>query len=156
MVRDAADEAFERMGASIFADPWAARDHYVDVIIGKRELTDLLTQDAAGPLGDEEARRAEDLLELQRNSMSMFTSCGWFFNDIGGIETIQVLAYAARTLDLLASLGQPGPRDAFLAILQTAASNDPDIGTGADVFSGVYSLTTKRPKEPVGSGYSSD
>ena len=69
--------------------------------------------------------------------MSMFTSCGWFFNDIGGIETVQVLAYAARTLDLLESLGQPGPRDAFVALLATARSNDAGLGTGADVFSGV-------------------
>jgi alpha-amylase/alpha-mannosidase (GH57 family) len=138
MVRDAADEAFERLGASVFADPWRARDGYVDVVIGAKSLETFVMENAAGPLGEEEARRAHDLLELQRNSMSMFTSCGWFFNDIGGIETIQVLAYAARTLDLLASLGQPGPGDPFLALLSTAASNDPNVGTGADVFAGVY------------------
>ena len=136
-MRDSADEVFARMGAGVFADPWAARDAYVDVVIGQSDLGAFLLANAAGPLGDEEARRAHDLLELQRNSMSMFTSCGWFFNDIGGIETIQVLAYAARTLDLLESLGQPGPRDAFVALLETASSNDTDLGTGADVFSRV-------------------
>jgi alpha-amylase/alpha-mannosidase (GH57 family) len=139
MVRDAADEAFERIGARVFADPWAARDTYVDVVIGRQELGTFISGNAAGPLGDEEAQIASDLLELQRNSMSMFTSCGWFFNDIAGIETIQVLAYAARTLDLLDNLDQPGPRDAFVALLATAQSNDPTKGTGADVFSGAYS-----------------
>lgn len=139
MVRDAADEVFERLGSGLFADPWAARDAYVEVVIGKTEMDAFLSTIAAGPLGGEEARRAQELLELQRNSMSMFTSCGWFFNDIGGIETVQVLAYAARTLDLLESLGQPGPRDAFLALLARAQSNDPAIGTGAEVFSGVFS-----------------
>ena len=140
MVRDTADEVFDRIGAGLFADPWAARDAYVDVVIGRTEIDAFLAEHAAGPLGDEEARAAHDLLELQRNSMSMFTSCGWFFNDIAGIETIQVLAYAARTLDLLDALDQTGPRDAFLALLGTARSNDPGIGTGADVFSGVYNV----------------
>jgi alpha-amylase/alpha-mannosidase (GH57 family) len=142
LVRDAADEAFERLGREVFADPWAVRDGYVDVVIGATPLEAFLMEHASGPLGEEEARRAHDLLELQRNSMSMFTSCGWFFNDIGGIETIQVLAYAARTLDLLASLGQPGPGDPLLALLRTAVSNDPEIGSGADVFAGVYSPTS--------------
>ena len=136
VVRDAADEVFDRIGAGLFADPWAARDSYVDVVIGRTDIGTFLSGNAAGPLGEEEVRQAHDLLELQRNSMSMFTSCGWFFNDIGGIETVQVLAYAARTLDLLGSLGQPGPRDAFLVLLEQARSNDPAIGTGADVFAG--------------------
>ena len=142
MVRDAADEVFDRLGSGLFADPWAARDGYVEVVIGKTEPDAFLSTIASGPLGGDEARQAHQLLELQRNSMSMFTSCGWFFNDVGGIETLQVLAYAARTLDLLESLGQPGPRDAFLAGLAQARSNDPTIGTGAEIFSSVYSAST--------------
>jgi alpha-amylase/alpha-mannosidase (GH57 family) len=142
LVRDAVDEVYDRMGAQVFSDPWATRDRYVDVVIGRTELDDFLSTEASGPLAGEEARRAADLLELQRNSMSMFTSCGWFFNDIGGIETIQVLAYAARTLDLLESLGQSGPRDSFLATLHQARSNDPEVGTGADVFAGTYTPTS--------------
>ena len=140
MVRDTADEVFDRIGNQLFADAWAARDAYVDVVIGRSDIDGFLAGHASGPLTNEESRQAHDLLELQRNSMSMFTSCGWFFNDISGIETIQVLAYAARTLDLLGSLDQTGPRDAFLALLDTARSNDPGAGTGADVFSGVYDL----------------
>ena len=66
--------------------------------------------------------------------MSMFTSCGWFFNDIGGIETIQILRYAARTLDLMKSLDQPTPENALLDKLEQAKSNDPEVGTGADVY----------------------
>ena len=142
MVRDAADEVFDRLGSALFADPWAARDGYVEVVIGKTELEAFLSAIASGPLGGEESRQAHQLLDLQRNSMSMFTSCGWFFNDIGGIETLQVLAYAARTLDLLESLGQPGPRDAFLAVLTQADSNDAALGTGAEIFSSVYSPST--------------
>ncbi len=139
IVRDTADEVFQRLGASLLTDPWAARDAYADVVIGAVGRDGFLNAWAAGPLSEEDSRRVHDLLELQRNSMSMFTSCGWFFNDIGGIETVQVLRYAARTLDLLDTLGQTGPRDAFLAMLEQARSNDPEVGSGADVFTSVYS-----------------
>jgi hypothetical protein len=64
----------------------------------------------------------------------MYTSCGWFFNDISGIETIQILSYAARALDLMAQLGLPSVRDQFLTILGEAKSNRRELGTGADIF----------------------
>ena len=75
-------------------DPWAARDAYVDVVLGALSI-------------DEFARRVHDespdatiealtLLEAQRHAMLMYTSCGWFFNDIAGLETVQVMRYAAR------------------------------------------------------------
>jgi alpha-amylase/alpha-mannosidase (GH57 family) len=139
VARDTADEVFGRLGATMLKDPWAARDAYADVVIGAADLEGFLDRWAAGPLSEEDSRRAHDLLELQRNSMSMGTSCGWFFNDIGGIETVQVLRYAARTLDLLETLGQTAPRDTLLALLEQARSNDPAIGSGADVFASVYS-----------------
>ena len=138
LVRDAADEAFERLGSKIFGDPWDARDRYVEVIIGELTFTDLLRDIALGPVDEEHGLQARELLELQRNAMSMFTSCGWFFNDVGGIETIQVLLYAGRTLDLLEELGQHSPRTAFLSTLAEAKSNDPALGTGADIFTRAY------------------
>lgn len=64
----------------------------------------------------------------------MVTSCGWFFNDLAGIETIQVLLYAGRTMDYLDELGAEPPRDRFLSILSEAKSNDPSKGTGAEIF----------------------
>lgn len=137
LVRVAADEVFERLGAHLFVDPWAARDAYVDVVVGAVDKEELLATHAAGPLDDAARREMTSLLELQRNSMSMFTSCGWFFADIAGIESIQVLRYAARTLDLMEELGQPAPTEAFTRKLEEAKSNDPEAGTGADVFASV-------------------
>ncbi len=137
IVRDVADEVFERLGAGLFNDPWRARDGYVDVVIGKTPLDDFLDHESSGPSTDEERTRMRDLLELQRNAMSMYTSCGWFFSDIGGIETVQILRYAARTIDLLESLGQPTPERDFIAALEQAKSNDPEKGTGADVYLGI-------------------
>jgi alpha-amylase/alpha-mannosidase (GH57 family) len=134
IVAIAADETFERVGTGLFAEPWAARDDYVHAVIGAADVDEIVARNAGGPLDDEGRSTAARLLELQESSMSMFTSCGWFFNDVGGIETIQVLRYAARTLELLDELGQPSPQDEFVTTLEHAKSNDPDVGTGADAF----------------------
>jgi hypothetical protein len=74
------------------------------------------------------------LLEAQRQSLLMYTSCGWFFNDLAGIETVQVLRYAARLVDLLADVGEPAPVDRFLDILDAARSNRPEEGSGRDIW----------------------
>ena len=74
------------------------------------------------------------MLELQRNSMLMFTSCGWFFADVSGIEAVQVMKYAARVLDDIAALGLEVPEKPFLEVLSEARSNVRSQGTGADVF----------------------
>ena len=74
------------------------------------------------------------LLEMQRNALLMFTSCGWFFFDVSGIETIQVLKYAARVIELSDQLGLRSHRKQFLELLNEAKSNVPEEGTGADIY----------------------
>ena len=64
----------------------------------------------------------------------MFTSCGWFFSDLAGIETMQVMRYAARVLDLQNKLGLEPPQQRFLELLAEAKSNRPAKGNGADIF----------------------
>jgi hypothetical protein len=71
---------------------------------------------------------------MQRSTLLMFTSCGWFFSDLAGIETIQVLRYAARVLDLQNQLGFEAPRKQFLDLLVNAKSNQPEKGNGAEIF----------------------
>jgi alpha-amylase/alpha-mannosidase (GH57 family) len=134
VVSAAADEVFERLGSALFTDPWRARDEYVSVVIGAENVEEFIARHASGPFDEDVRATAARLLDLQESSMSMFTSCGWFFNDVGGIETIQVLRYAARTLELLEGLGQAAPMEGFLSTLEQAKSNDPSIGTGLDVF----------------------
>jgi alpha-amylase/alpha-mannosidase (GH57 family) len=134
LLKDGADEAFDRLGGELFGDPWAARDRYVEVVIGATTADELVATFQSRPLDEEQRDRARQLLKLQQHAMAMYTSCGWFFNDIGGIETVQVLIYAAATIDLLRELGQPFPEREFIGILEQAKSNDPEIGTGADVF----------------------
>ena len=142
LIRHAANEAFDRLGAALFVDPWRARDRYIEVLVGASSFESLLASEAGGPLDEDGGRRARTLLELQERAMAMYTSCGWFFNDIGGIETEQVLRYAAATLEILgADLGQPTPETAVIDLLQSARSNDPDIGSGADVYMRAASMT---------------
>jgi hypothetical protein len=64
----------------------------------------------------------------------MYTSCAWFFNDIAGIEPLQILKYAARAIDVMNQLGLPSPRRRFLEILGEAKSNKPELGNGADIY----------------------
>ena len=82
----------------------------------------------------DELWRALTYLELQRMLLLMYASCGWFFNDVSGIETIQILKYAGRAIDLTVQLGLPPLRERFLEILEQAESNRPEMGTGADIY----------------------
>ena len=107
---------FEREGGELFDDPWAARDAYGTVA------------------GDRTAEgRGRELLELERNALRMFTSCGWFFDDIAGIETVQILRYAARAIEL-AGADAPRLEAGVLERLARAHSNEPGEGSGRDVY----------------------
>jgi hypothetical protein len=129
VVREAVDDAFERRGASALRDPWAARDDYVRVLLGDDDRASFA---ARWVTGDEV--EAYTLLEATRHAMAMYTSCGWFFNDLAGLETVQVMRYAARAIDLLVELGEPSPLEACLAVLEGGESNVPEEGDGRDVW----------------------
>src|SRR6185312_1064945 len=85
-------------------------------------------------LSHEERVTALELLEMQRHAMLMFTSCGWFFDEISGIETVQVIQYAARALQLARELGAENIEPHFLEILEKAKSNIPENQNGRVIF----------------------
>ena len=92
---------FEREGAPLLGDPWARRDAYGSVVAADGPAIDRWLDASVPRLDDPDTRvRAKELLELERNALRMFTSCGWFFDDIGGIEALRVLRYAARAIEL--------------------------------------------------------
>ncbi|HYT39460.1 MAG TPA: DUF3536 domain-containing protein [Acidimicrobiia bacterium] len=126
-LRDTGVEVFERRGPAVFVDgdPWAARDAYVDVLVGAVSREEFAARWVA-PGADQVA--AFTLLEAQRNAMLMYTSCGWFFYDLAGLETVQVLRYAARVCDLLEEAGEPSPEPALLDRLREAHSFDQGDG----------------------------
>ncbi|QHS52638.1 DUF3536 domain-containing protein [Edaphobacter sp. 12200R-103] len=156
-LRDATCPMAEKMGASLFKDLWAARDAYVRVILNRsRSNTDaFFAEFATHELSQEERTRALELMELERHTQLMYTSCGWFFDEISGIETVQVIAYAARVLQLAACLfGDPGValEQRFLETLASAPSNVPEIGNGAEVYRR-YVTGMKIGLEQVGAHY---
>jgi hypothetical protein len=129
VVRDAAVEVFERRGPAVLRDPWAARDAYVDVLLGAVGRPEFVAMHVVG-----DPVEALTLLESQRHALLMYTSCGWFFNDLAGHETVQILRYAARCLDLLDELGEQPPVDRVLDTLARARSNRSEEGDGRAVW----------------------
>ena len=127
--RDWGVEVMERRGRDLMKDPWAARDAYLDVLLGAQGWDDFVDGHVIG-----DPHEAGVLLDAQRNALLMYTSCGWFFNDLGGIETIQVLRYAARAMDLYRQIGEHPPEEAVLDILGHAHSNDPSMGDGRRIW----------------------
>ena len=119
-------ERFERQGRALLEDPWNARD---DLAVVEGEVAALARLTAAGA----DRVRAAELLELECNALRMFTSCGWFFDDISGIETQQVLRYAARAIELTgpdASRLETG----LLERLERAESAVAGVGSGRDLY----------------------
>lgn len=128
-------EVYVRDAAPLMDDPWAARDAYGAVVGAvddevRRRCAERLAHAAPGT-----ARfvRVRELLEMERDALRMFTSCAWFFDDVAGIESRQVLRYAARAIALA---GPDGARleSAFLEQLARAQSNDPTQGSARDVY----------------------
>jgi hypothetical protein len=123
-------QVFEREGAQYFDDPWAARDAWVagDGAAGHVAAGGFDHEASLGSVS-----RADTLLAMETNALRLFTSCAWFFDDVAGIEARQVLSYAARALELSGPEG-PALRAGFLSRLAKAESNDPEVGTAADLF----------------------
>jgi alpha-amylase/alpha-mannosidase (GH57 family) len=138
-LRDAVAPLTEQEGTKLFRDVWAARDSYIQVVLdrGAETLERFFAENQSHILTEAERVRALELMELQRHAQLMYTSCGWFFDDISGIETVQVIAYAARVLQLAQELfgEQAGALEPnFLARLAEARSNVAAAGDGARIY----------------------
>ena len=133
MLRDALAGLFEKESSQLLEDPWKSRNDYIDVIENRTpEASEAFVRaHAARPLDQKERAHALTLLESQRNALLMFTSCGWFFNDISGIETVQLFMYAARAIELA---GDDSLEKRLLGFLARAKSNIAGVGTGADLY----------------------
>jgi alpha-amylase/alpha-mannosidase (GH57 family) len=134
-LRDDAAGCFESVGGDLLVDPWAARNDYVQLLLDpNRSRAEFLLRHQRHSLSAADEGRVFKFLEIQRNSLLMFTSCGWFFSDLGGIETIQVMRYAARVMELQQQLGFEVPREAFLEMMAAASSNVAEKGNGAQIY----------------------
>jgi alpha-amylase/alpha-mannosidase (GH57 family) len=153
-LRDRLSQGYERKGRELFKDPWAARDAYVEVIL-HREMENaerFLAQHAARKLSADEKITALKLLEMQRHAMLMYTSCGWFFDELSGLETVQVIDYASRALQLADGIFEEGLEQAFLDRLKDAKSNVDPSHDGAWIYRN-YVLPSRLDLVRVGAHY---
>ena len=154
-LRDSVNPHFEALAGELLKDPWAARDAYIHVVLDRTgENRQRFGEDHFLPgLTPEEQVTVWKLMELQRHAMLMYTSCGWFFDDISGIETVQIIQYAGRVVQLAEQLFGKLFEAQFLDLLTAAHSNLPQYGNGADIYR-KYVKPAVVDLEKVGAHYS--
>jgi len=135
-LRDALIPRYEEAAGRLLKDPWAARDGYISLILDRSaENQDQFFERHAKPsLSGEERFTALKLLEMQHHTMLMYTSCGWFFDELSGIETVQIIQYAGRAIQLADSLGGESLEPGFLGILERAQCNVREHQNGRVVY----------------------
>lgn len=135
-LRDTVAPLYEEYAREFVTDPWKARQDYVSVMLNRspEQRAAFMNEHCGRPLDHEREVRLWKLLELQRHAMLMYTSCGWFFDDLAGIETVQVMQYAARVLQLGEELFGERLEQPFAERLAQAGSNVPESGDGATIY----------------------
>jgi alpha-amylase/alpha-mannosidase (GH57 family) len=148
-LRDTVADLGEKRAKELFPDLWKTRDAYIEVVLARSEVVagralpqvagadKFLDAYATHLLDSGERTTALKLLEMQRHALLMYTSCGWFFDDISGIETVQIIAYAGRVVQLAKEvLGEAaaGLEAEFVERLRAAKSNDPVQKDGGEIY----------------------
>jgi hypothetical protein len=135
-LRDQAAAALDNVGELVFRDPWAARDAYIAVLLERTPVARdrFLAAHGLHKLDAEERVRALSLMEMARHAMLMYTSCGWFFDDLSGLETVQCIQYAARVAELIEEVGGTPVEPELIDRLSAASSNLAEAGDGRRVW----------------------
>ncbi len=150
-LRDELVKIYETKASDVLKDPWKARDEYINVILQRNDesINKFLNDHVAK---DVEQNKVFRLMEMQRNALLMYTSCGWFFDEISGIETIQILQYACRAIQLLHQTAGADFEEEFIRKLQEAPSNIPSLQNAGNVYRR-YVLPSKTNLQRVGMHY---
>lgn len=149
-LRDELIKVYETEGVKYFnKDIWDVRNNYIEVILNRDEMNvrKFQQENFKPELSDDDKVRAMELLEIQRQALLMYTSCGWFFSEISGIETVQIMKYAARAMQLAVKFTDKNLEENFLNILVEAKSNIAEYGTGKDIFERFVSPSVVTPKQ---------
>ncbi len=135
-LRDRLAEQYEREASRYFDDPWEARNGYIDAVLDNSLEA---RESFFGTYGRGALKKTDEiillkLLEIQRQSMLMYTSCGWFFDDISGIETVQILQYAGMALQISEGLSGDSLEQGFLERIEKAKSNIDEHRDGQRIY----------------------
>ncbi len=154
-LRDSVAPAAKKLGRTLLKDADEARNAYISVLLdrSKESIDGFIESHARRPLAPREREHALQLMEMERHAQLMYTSCGWFFDEVSGIETIQIIAYACRVIELATllfgpsvskeppaddggglSLSEVSLEDGFIARLSLAKSNVADLEDGAAIY----------------------
>ncbi len=135
-LREELIDIYDKQAINLLKDPWKARDEYIGPVLLRSEKTldEFLSAKSRKELSTAEKEKALHLLELQRHAMLMYTSCGWFFDEISGIETTQVIQYASRAIQIAERISEKNLEEQFIKRLSTAPSNIDEIGDGGEVY----------------------
>jgi alpha-amylase/alpha-mannosidase (GH57 family) len=135
-LKEVIDQLYERKISAFAGDPWEVRNDYISVILdpAEKRKKEFLSRHAKRTLTAEEEKMFWELLEAEKFALFMYTSCGWFFDDISGIEPVQVMKFAARAIELASPYNDKNIETPFLRMLGEAKSNYAEQGTGADIF----------------------
>jgi len=135
-LRDRLSELFLEKGAELLKDPAAAKEDFIEIVLdrSRENVQAWFDRHAARDLSEDERIAALKLMEMQRHAMLMYTSCGWFFTELSGIETVQVIQYAARALQLAEEIFGPSLEAPFLERLAEAKSNIPAHKDGREIY----------------------
>jgi len=135
-LRDQLAIVYEDAASKLFRDPWQTRDAYIQVIRDRavNQVSEFLEYHQAHILSAPERVDALRLLEMQRHCLLMFTSCGWFFEEVSRPEGVQILRYAARALELAGDVTGVRLEEAFIKRLDAMPSNVEVFGNGAEVY----------------------
>ena len=135
-LRDTLAPAYKHKAGLFLKDPWEARDEYIRVILDRSSgsIEKFFKEQAVRTLKKAEEITVLKLLELQRYAMLMYTSCGWFFDELSGIEAVQIMHYAGRALQLAQEVYGNATEYRFLELLEQAKSNIPEHRDGRLIY----------------------
>ena len=135
-LRDQINQVYEAKAKELLKDPWAVRDDYINVILDRHDenVDAFLARHASRELSADDKVAILKLMEIQRHAMLMYTSCGWFFDELSGIETVQVIQYAGRAIQLAQDVLGQDFEEGFLKLLAHAQSNIPEHGDGRAIY----------------------
>jgi len=135
-LRDEIAAKYEAKAVSLLRDPWGARDRYIRLVMDRSSdsVEKFLTNEAINGLTVQERAEALMMMEMQRHLLLMYTSCGWFFDDVAGLETTQDLAYAGRAVQLAQILFGDSIEARFVGLLEKAIGNKPELADGKVVY----------------------
>ncbi len=127
---------FELEAPKYLKDPWSARNSYINLVLdrSKENFERFITEQKNKELTEDEKKQVLKLLEMQRQAMLMFTSCGWFFDEISGLETVQVMKYAARAMQIAEQVLGVQLENQFIKYLEGAPSNIAEFVNGAKIY----------------------